>query len=851
MSIKKHQIKILLDKQNSGFVIDLRSEKKKKKNNYLFPATENFFEYSSENKRGHWRSEAKKGKNIFSRLAKIFQKKKKKPIDFDKYLSSLSFKKKKPKSVWQRLRDFFKNFSLSKVFFQKPKKSFWRFSSEKNNSQRGRLNYPKKTKTVLYFVLFLLILIIPFKIYSYYRLVDDKNFKNNLLNYPSSGLKSFISASDNFANLDLALAQQSFLQAGQNFLLFDTELQKVDEFVLLLAALSDNQELRLASESKNIAKIGVYLAAAGNNLSLATDSLLLALTDDQGPDDFSAFADYSKKSLSNFKKANKYLNKIKEKSLPDEYQEQFRELKKTAESLEKNMSDFIELIPGLEDFLGVKTDKKYLIVFQNNSELRASGGFIGSYALLDLKKGRIKNIEVPAGGSYDTEGGMRVLVESPQPLHLVKAHWYFWDANWWPDWRMSARNLMWFLEKSGGPSVDGVISLTPDVLHDVLKISGPIDLSEKYGVIIDADNFYDIIQEIVEVIGQPEIFADKELKTDILDRIKSEQEMAEIDDLSTESQTAVQDSDDLFARNEPKRIIGDLMDKIMHNFMNDFNRDKLVASIKILESNLAKKNILLYFTNKNLQAGVEKRSWAGEMKKAPLDYLSIIDTNIAGGKTSYYIKNDYRLRVEIKKDGSIINKLSINKKHLGNKGDLFSGIRNVNWLRVYVPLGSTLIKANGFSQPDNSYFKETEINAQKNEILEQSENRYELDPLSQTKIYQENGKTVFANWTMIDPGESDLIELEYKLPFNFYTLFAEIEEKSFWEKIFPKEIVPKYSLLWQKQAGALDSDIEVSFSSDLPWSISWTYPDSNKKSLSKFEYQDVLNSDKYSIIVFD
>ena len=78
MSIKKHQIKISLDKQNSGFVIDLRSEKKKKKNNYLFPATENFFEYSSDNKRGHWRSEVKKGKNVFSRLAKIFQKKKKK-----------------------------------------------------------------------------------------------------------------------------------------------------------------------------------------------------------------------------------------------------------------------------------------------------------------------------------------------------------------------------------------------------------------------------------------------------------------------------------------------------------------------------------------------------------------------------------------------------------------------------------------------------------------------------------------------------------------------------------------------------------------------------------------------------
>lgn len=852
MNIKKHKIKISADKQNSGFVLDLRPElKENKRENYFFPATENFAENNHRKEEGQWRSEMKNKKSLFSwGTKKSTEKKNNNSIIPKEYLANLKPSKKRSKKLLQSLKKFFKIFSF-KYFFKRPQTSFWRFGSKKYFSSRGRLNYPKKGRAILYFVLFLLILIIPFKLYSYYRLATDEKMKKSLIEYSFSGVEGFVSASNNFGSLDLAQAQQNFLQAGQSFLSLNTELQKIDEFVLLLASLSDNKELRLASESKKVAKIGVYLAGAGNNLSLAIDALLNSLTDDKSASDFSAFNNYSKRSLNDFKKANKYLNKINEKSLPEEYRQQFNDLKKTAKVLEKNMDDFIDMIPALEDFLGVKTDKKYLIVFQNNAELRASGGFIGSYALIDLKKGKIKNIEVPAGGSYDTEGGMRALIESPQPLHLVKANWYFWDANWWPDWRMSSRNLMWFLEKSGGPSVDGVISLTPDVLRDILEVSGPIDLSEKYGVVVDANNFYDVIQEIVEVIGQPEIFKDKELKTDILDRVDVDSLAKMLASSSEVVSSSTASSTEILARNEPKKIIGDLMDKIMHNFMNDFNRDKLLASLKILENNLSRKNILLYFSNKDLQKEVEARSWAGELKDAPLDYLLLVDTNIAGGKTSYYIKNDYKLKVDIKSDGSIINKITINKKHLGTKGDLFSGVRNVNWLRVYVPLGSTLISAQGFSQPDAKYFKEAEASSEKNEILEQSENRYELDSLSQTKIYQESNKTVFANWTMIDPGQSEIIEIEYKLPYNFYTLFADEAEKNWWQKLFPQEKTPKYSLLWQKQAGALEANMEFSFNSDLPWSIVWTYPNEAKVQHSKVGYQGVLNADKYSAIIFE
>jgi hypothetical protein len=70
-------------------------------------------------------------------------------------------------------------------------------------------------------------------------------------------------------------------------------------------------------------------------------------------------------------------------------------------SLKKNFDDLKTLNQFLLDFLGQGQTKKYLVIFQNNSELRATGGFMGSYALVEIKDGEIIKMEVPGGGFYD------------------------------------------------------------------------------------------------------------------------------------------------------------------------------------------------------------------------------------------------------------------------------------------------------------------------------------------------------------------------------------------------------------------------------------------------------------------
>jgi hypothetical protein len=823
MKTKKHKIKVSRDDYQSSFLTDLRPERSILSSDYRRDKKEKRSSYNNFIKKREKKSFSFINISRFRKIVffplflivfRLFRS------FFKAAVNIISYFKKRPVSVS----------TLSRIFKKKKKrKSFlikFNFFKLKEKSKR---------KSVLLFFLLLLLLVLPFKLFTYYNMNSSQE---RIVERGFSALEKFVLASDDISNFNLASAQQNFFQAGQNFIALEQELENFDELLVFLTSLSSNDKIRLASESRNMVSIGYHLSSAGDNLSLALDALLASFSNSENLDDnLSDFYFYTEKLENDFREANKILQGIRTSTVPSDYRDDFDQLKKVFNALELNIASLSSSFSSIRTLLGVDIDKRYLLVFQNNAEMRGSGGFIGSYALLDIRKGEISNIEAPLGGSYDTEGGLRVLVESPKALHLLSPVWSFWDANWWPDWKMSARNLMWFYEKSDGPSVDGVIALSPDVLVDVLKITGDIDLRDKYGVIIGADNAWEALQEIVEVIGQPELYEDKNLRTDILDRLDERNDLASSSDENKE----------LFSRNEPKQIIGDLMRAILDEFSLNLSKESLLEGLRVLEGNLSRKNILLYFDDNELQGEVEGRSWGGRIKESPFDYLMVVDTNIGGGKTDRFIESNFSLDVEIDENGDIVNRLRIEKKHQGLRGEIFSGVRNVNWLRIYVPEGSTLISAKGFSRPDQGYFKESKEFYVKNEILEETENKAKIDLGSGTNIYQESGKTVFANWSMVDPGEKIIIEIDYKLPFN---IFSEDEtRKNHWlSSILPEYKTETYSLLWQKQPGSGDSSFELNFQNNSKLDVFWSYP-----GLSGFDDNIVLRgkllSDQYLVLM--
>lgn len=661
-------------------------------------------------------------------------------------------------------------------------------------------------KPLVAFVLVLLILILPLKLLAYYKSLDS--LKDGIIGSADEAVKKMVTAGKSAAGMDFNAASNDFSQAGSNFLKAQNQLAEINGFLLTLAGIVPNKELRLASESKHIIAAGSQAAAMGENLSLAVKAIS-EHKDQELLTSLNQFESYSVNAINNAKALNEELDQIDSDSLPQQYREQFLLMRSKATFLSKSLAEFTELIGKLKILVGADEDKRYLLIFQNNAELRASGGFFGSYALIDFSKGKVKNIETPGGGSYDTEAGLRERIIAPKPLHLLNPLWHFWDSNWWPDWPTSAKKIMWFYEKSSGPTVDGVISLTPTVLEELLRATGPVDMQEKYGVTIEADNLWLTLQTFSE--QKP-------------DQTK-----------------------------EPKKIVGDLLNKIVAELPGRLNREMIFGLINATEQSLREKQLMLYFKNDNLEQAVEKYGWDGRLKDTKWDYLAVINTNIGGAKTDRKIKEAINHQAELQPDGSIINTVTIDRTHTGLKNEAFSGVRNVDWMRIYTPKGSELIEARGFVAPPGNYF-EAPDSAWKNDPSLANELAARTDPITGTLTYEENGKTVFANWSMVDPGQTTAIYLRYKLPFGFTSKESTRWQDKLSDAINPmqKELHP-YALLVQKQAGAQPSEfksrLSVSPNTNNHYSPIWSYPESNSSTLqldaNGWQINDRLDTDKY------
>lgn len=673
-------------------------------------------------------------------------------------------------------------------------------------------------RSVMVFAAVLLILVLPIKALTYYKSLD--NLRGKVLGVSEQAVNQLLTGGKQTLNQQFDQASQSFSLAGKNFLAAQDQLEEINGLIFTIAAMIPNNDLKLAAASKNIIQAGRLSAQLGEDLTKVMSGLFNTVNQKASStiDINDILVNLGSSGHEAVNKATELVGQLKQiddKILPSQYQEQFISLKQKAEILSHGLSDFIDLADKLQIFLGTNLDKRYLLVFQNNAELRASGGFIGSFAIVDLAEGKIKNIEVPQGGSYDTEGGLLAKIIAPEPLWLVNPLWHFWDANWWFDWPTTAKKLAWFYENSDGSTVDGVIGFTPTVMEKLLAIIGPIDLSKDYGLIITADNFWLETQKLAE---------QKPPKT-----------------------------------NQPKKIIGDLMNKIINELPQRISKDNLVSLIKLVEGSTSDKNILFYFFDKDLEKQVTELDWGGEIKSTAYDYLAVINTNIAGGKSDRKISQTIEQQTEITPDGAIIDNLTIKRSHQAINREPFYGVRNVDWLRIYVPLGSELINAQGFKAVDQSYFEKADPTWRTDETIAQTEARAETDEPSGSKIYDELGKTVFANWSQVDPGETTEINLKYKLPFKL-KLEENESEKSLSQKVVDavintlnptqKQLYP-YSLLVQKQPGMNASTIKSTLKVNSNYKIVWKYPETLINDQTSWLTEGNLDQDKFYAVLLE
>jgi hypothetical protein len=146
-------------------------------------------------------------------------------------------------------------------------------------------------------------------------------------------------------------------------------------------------------------------------------------------------------------------------------------------------------VPGL---LGADGPRRYLVLFENPAELRASGGVPGDYAEVTAVDGRLNLVKVGSTVTLESIG-------NPAGKHLIGPEDYlarysqFEPEDYWANVPMSpdfpsvgevAANLY---PECGGAKVNGVISLDPVAMAGLLAAIGPITAPE-WPSPIDADN---------------------------------------------------------------------------------------------------------------------------------------------------------------------------------------------------------------------------------------------------------------------------------------------------------------------------------------------------------------------------
>jgi hypothetical protein len=335
-----------------------------------------------------------------------------------------------------------------------------------------------------------------------------------------------------------------------------------------------------------------------------------------------------------------------------EYKTQLQEVSFLLEKI----SSLIQVLPTLS---GYPVEKEFLILLQNNDELRPTGGFIGVFGLAHVKNGNIISLKTSDSYHLDMPAVNKWQKEPPAPLkkYLEVENWYLRDANWVPDWPLAAQkiNEIYTGESlaigQAAPNFAGIIAVNPDFVGGLLNLVGPIKASgEEY----NAHNFQELLQYNVEVA-----YKDRDISS--WDR---------------------------------KEIINELLEELKTRLFN-LSSNQWVDLAKVITEAIERKDLQMYFFDSTLEELVKNIGAAGEMKQTDSDYLMVVDANLAAFKSDAVVKKkiDYNLS---QRNNKTTATLTLNYRHEGDFD--WRTTRYRSYTRVYLPYGSRLITSSGLDK---------------------------------------------------------------------------------------------------------------------------------------------------------
>lgn len=306
----------------------------------------------------------------------------------------------------------------------------------------------------------------------------------------------------------------------------------------------------------------------------------------------------------------------------------------------------------LAELTGGGGAKTYLLLFENNMELRPTGGFIGSFGILTFDGGRIADLAV--NDVYSADGQLNGHVEPPAPIkkYLGEANWWLRDSNWDPDFPTSAKRAEWFLDKETGRTVDGVIAIDLAPIKDILRYTGPIFLSD-FNLDITSENIYQKTQEEVQ--------------------------------------------DDFFPGTHKK---ASFLTALSRNLLSQFSKLTTRQKVGLFKSfylDFEGRHIQAFLHDDTSQNAISQLGWDGAVNIPNCgngcfgDIIGLVEANVGFNKVNYFIKRSEDLSVVLKPD-KIERKLTLTLENQANPQLGPSGRYRV-YIRLITPSDSQILSA--------------------------------------------------------------------------------------------------------------------------------------------------------------
>lgn len=321
------------------------------------------------------------------------------------------------------------------------------------------------------------------------------------------------------------------------------------------------------------------------------------------------------------------------------------------------VDDLLQAAIAAPELLGGRGPKLYLLVPENPWDLRATGGFIGTAALLRIDHG---HLTLSSTSSDRVDLGRTTYIPPPLPLLTYEhfSNWYYRDANWEPDFPTSAALLRYFYwlgqrEHISRPP-DGVIAFDSSLLSPLLGITGPVQFHlNGRSITLDQAGGVQTLDHYVNSTGKV-----------------------------NKGITAA--------------AYGMVFRRLTH-----VPASRVATAARVLGTALDQAHLLLWFPGSPLASILARHQWDGAIQRTAGDYIFPVDTNVQYNKINNLVRESLSYDVHLERDRSLLSTLTIVYTNTATLAALPPPQNNTlyeDFLRVYVPLGSLLIKSRGFTE---------------------------------------------------------------------------------------------------------------------------------------------------------